>query len=86
MTVTTLSGEFPTLEGLRQVKKIEAKSGETHYSVGMTSARMINQLFENLVYSSRQYDARPFTDYVTVTIEGDVEAFASFPIQEGRIS
>ena len=82
LTITTISGEFPSLEGMLQVQKIESKTEEMHYHVGMTNGRLINKLFDELVYSSRQYDSRPFTDYVTVVIEGDVEAYASFPIKE----
>ena len=82
VTITSISGEFPSLEGMKQVQKIESKTGEMHYQIRMTNVRLINKLFDELVYSSRQYDSRPFTDYVTVLIEGDVEAYASFPIKE----
>jgi len=81
VTITSISGEFPSLEGMKQVQKIESKTGEMHYQIRMTNVRLINKLFDELVYSSRQYDSRPFTDYVTVLIEGDVEAYASFPIK-----
>ena len=82
LTISTISGEFPSLEGMQQVQKIESKTGELKYHIKMANAQFINKLFDDLVYSSRQYDSRSFTDYVTVMINGDVEASASFPIKK----
>ena len=82
LTISTIYGEFPSLEGMQQVQKIDSKTGEMHYHVEMANGQFINKLFDELVYSSRQYDSRSFTDYVTVLIKGDVEAHASFPIKE----
>ena len=82
LTISTISGEFPSLEGMQQVQKIESKTGELQYHAEMANGQLINKLFGELVYSSRQYDSRWFTDYVAVMINGDVEAYASFPIKE----
>ena len=82
LRITSISGEFPTIEGIKEVRKIESKTGAMNYYVSMTNVGIINQLFDKLVYSSRQYDSRQFTDYITILIEGEVEAYASFPIKE----
>ena len=82
VTISTISGEFPSLEGMQQVQKTKSTTGDMHYYVEIANGQFINKIFDELVYSSRQYDSRSFTDYVTVLIKGDVEAQASFPIKE----